>query len=138
MRSIAGIVIQFCLRACSALSVILTFAVVSAADPVLSFDAKQLLLHQCVVCHSGDEPKGKLDLTSREKLELGGESGPAIVANLPEKSPLWLRVDQDEMPPKHPLSTVEATARHGPAGRSTRWPSRQSIVRGWIGGRCSR
>ncbi len=76
-------------------------------DDLATSPAKSLLAHKCVSCHSGDDAKGKLDLTSREKMIAGGESGPALDSNSPDKSPIWLRVEQNEMPPKHPLSADE-------------------------------
>ena len=76
-------------------------------DDLAKSPAKSLLVHKCISCHSGDDAKGKLDLTSREKLIAGGESGPALDLNSPDKSPIWLRVEQNEMPPKHPLSADE-------------------------------
>ncbi len=66
-----------------------------------------LLARRCVACHAGDEAKGKLDLTTREKLLAGGESGSALVPGQVEKSLLWQRVAADEMPPKHPLQEDE-------------------------------
>lgn len=69
--------------------------------------AKSLLSQKCVSCHSGDDAKGKLDLTSIKSIIQGGDSGPSVVANAPEQSPLWNRVNDDEMPPKHPLSAAE-------------------------------
>lgn len=69
--------------------------------------AQILLTQKCLECHHGEDAKGKLDLATREALIAGGESGPAIVAGMPEKSLLWQRVEQDEMPPKHPLSADE-------------------------------
>ena len=79
----------------------------ASADDLVSSPVKSLLAHKCISCHSGDDAKGKLDLTTRAKMTAGGESGPALDANSPEKSPIWLRVEQDEMPPKHPLSADE-------------------------------
>lgn len=71
--------------------------------------AKTVLTQKCLSCHSGDEPKGKLDVTSREKILAGGDSGPAIADRL-EASGLWNRVDHDEMPPKKPLTAEEKQA----------------------------
>jgi Protein of unknown function (DUF1549)/Protein of unknown function (DUF1553)/Planctomycete cytochrome C len=73
----------------------------------LTSSVKSLIARKCISCHSGDDAKGKLDLTSREKMIVGGESGPALDADSSEKSPIWLRVEKDEMPPKHPLSVDE-------------------------------
>ncbi len=66
-----------------------------------------LLARRCASCHAGDELKGKLDLSTREKQLIGGESGPALVPGDAAKSLIWQRVAADEMPPKHPLSDDE-------------------------------
>lgn len=70
-------------------------------------DVAPLLTAKCVGCHSGSEAKGGLDLTSREKLVAGGESGAGVLSGQPDESPIWQRVSADEMPPKHPLSNNE-------------------------------
>lgn len=66
-----------------------------------------LKLH-CGECHGADKQKGKLRIDSLEELMKGGESGPAVVAGQPKKSPLLarmlLRVNDDErMPPNGKL-----------------------------------
>ena len=73
------------------------------------FDLKvaPILARRCLDCHSGSDPKGKLDLSSRTAALRGGESGTAIVAGKPDDSALWERVGSDEMPPKSPLSESE-------------------------------
>ncbi|HEY2414701.1 MAG TPA: DUF1553 domain-containing protein [Pirellulaceae bacterium] len=83
----------------------------------LDFDRQvaPILAGRCMECHSGAEPKGKLDLTSAAKTFAGGESGSAIEAGKPSASNLWQRIVADEMPPKHPL----------PAGE-------REIIRQWI------
>jgi hypothetical protein len=48
-----------------------------------------------------------LDLATAAKARRGGESGPAIEPGKPDDSNLWLRIDADEMPPKHPLPAGE-------------------------------
>jgi hypothetical protein len=63
--------------------------------------------HRCLECHSGPEPKGKLDLSSRRRALEGGASGAVIVAGKPEESLLWDYVDGDEMPSKRPLSAAD-------------------------------
>ena len=87
-------------------------------SPLSADDAKQqhfdtkiapLLAARCLECHSGAEPKGKLDLSNQERVFAGGESGKAIVAAKLEESLLWQRVEADEMPPKHPLPESEKT-----------------------------
>ncbi len=87
---------------------------VDAADPLsagqqrFEKEVAPLLIAKCLGCHSGSDLKGGLDLTLRDKLLKGGESGsPALVPGQPDKSPLWQRIEADEMPPKHPLSVAE-------------------------------
>lgn len=66
-----------------------------------------LIARRCLSCHSGSEPKGRLDLSSREQAMAGGESGKVIEPGDPAKSKLWEHIDSDEMPPKKPLSAAE-------------------------------
>jgi hypothetical protein len=70
-------------------------------------DTANLLSQRCLMCHSGDMPQGKLDLSSRATAMAGGESGIAIVAGSPEQSLLWNHIDSDQMPPKKPLPSAE-------------------------------
>ena len=81
----------------------------AAASEAVSFEKviAPLLARRCSSCHAGEELKGKLDLSTREKQLLGGESGPALVPGDAAKSLIWQRVAADEMPPKHPLSDDE-------------------------------
>ena len=66
-----------------------------------------LIAQRCLNCHSGDEPKGQLDLSSRDRALGGGESGIAIAPGDLDQSLLWEYVDSDQMPPKKPLSAAE-------------------------------
>ena len=66
-----------------------------------------LIAQRCLTCHSGDAPKGKLDLSSRKLAMDGGESGIAIDPGKLATSLLWDYVDSDQMPPKKPLSALE-------------------------------
>ena len=66
------------------------------------------VLARCVGCHSGGEPKGGLDLTTREGALRGGENGePALVAGDPDASPIVEQTASRLMPPKRPLAEVE-------------------------------
>ena len=82
------------------------------AEEPRGFDAAvaPILARRCLDCHSGADPKGKLDLSTKARAMLGGESGPAIVAGKPEESPLWEQVESGEMPPRSPLSPAEKAA----------------------------
>lgn len=62
-----------------------------------------ILVEHCLSCHSGGDPKGMLDLTSKDSAARGGESGLAIVAGDLEASLLWQHIESDEMPPEKPL-----------------------------------
>ncbi len=66
-----------------------------------------LIAQRCLTCHSGNEPKGKLDLSSRTTAMAGGESGIAIKSGSLAESLLWQNIDSDQMPPKKPLSAAE-------------------------------
>ena len=66
-----------------------------------------LLQENCLKCHGGAKQKGGLDLRSLESVIRGGDSGPAIVPQHPERSRLieLLEADADpHMPPKGQLS----------------------------------
>jgi len=66
-----------------------------------------LLARRCLECHSGPQPKGKLDLTTRAGLLKGGRGGPAVIPGASKASELWTRVAAGEMPPKKPLPDAE-------------------------------
>ncbi len=74
-----------------------------------------ILARRCLDCHSGPEPKGKLNLSTNATAVRGGKHGQAIVAGKPDESLVWERVESDEMPPKEPLPEAE-----------------KSVLRNWI------
>ncbi len=80
-------------------------------DRAIAFDREigPILARRCLDCHSGSEPKGKLDLSSKQSAFKGGENGPAIVPGNLDESLLWEHVAADEMPPKKPLPGAEKT-----------------------------
>src|SRR5262249_39505805 len=82
-------------------------AVHADAVPDFDRDVAPLLARRCLECHSGAEPKGKLDLSRRKTAFKGGESGPALVAGNIDESALVEQVESDAMPPKHPLPDSE-------------------------------
>src|SRR5262245_6880242 len=59
-----------------------------------------MLITRCVGCHSGDEPKGGLDLTRHEGVLKGGKNGAAVIPGKPDESLLIDRVLQGTMPKK--------------------------------------
>lgn len=66
-----------------------------------------LLAKRCLTCHSGNAPKGELDLSSRQAAMKGGATGVVIIAGKLSESLLWQQIDNDDMPPKQPLSADE-------------------------------
>jgi hypothetical protein len=79
----------------------------AANPPDFDREVAPILAGRCLDCHSGSEPKGKLDLSGSKAALAGGESGTALVAGKPDDSNLWQRIAADEMPPKHPLPAAE-------------------------------
>ena len=77
--------------------------------PASDFDEKiaPLFARRCLDCHSGPDPKGKLDLSRKGTALAGGKNGKAFVPGKPDLSLLWDRVSSDEMPPKAPLAESE-------------------------------
>ncbi|MEZ6115441.1 MAG: DUF1549 domain-containing protein [Pirellulaceae bacterium] len=66
-----------------------------------------LLAARCLGCHSGDEPKGGLDLSSRQAALAGGDSGEVLVPDAWPDSLIWEYVNSEQMPPKKALSNEE-------------------------------
>lgn len=89
-------------------------------DVTYDKDIKGLVEKSCLKCHSGEKPKAKYRMDSRETFIKGGESGdPAVVAGKSEKSLVVLYaadlVTDMEMPPpdkrdKYPAWTKEQIA----------------------------
>ena len=77
-------------------------------------EALRILEARCLECHHAAKTKGGLDLTSRESLLKGGETGPALALGQPDKSRLWrvtARLDEPFMPHKRdPLPDAELRA----------------------------
>jgi hypothetical protein len=67
----------------------------------LTFQKEILPLFQakCISCHGANKKKGDLDVRSLTALLKGGDSGPAIDRQAPERSVLWESVAADRMPP---------------------------------------
>lgn len=101
---------RFDLRSIALLAFGIAFVGVASAQEKSKPDEKhaeawRIVASRCAGCHSGDEPAGKLTLTSRAAAERGGENGPAIDAQSAlEKQLLWQRIAAGEMPPNKPLN----------------------------------
>ncbi len=60
--------------------------------------AVRVLETRCVECHDRAHQKGGLDLTTREGLLRGGETGPALAPGDPARSLLWQVVAREKKP----------------------------------------
>ena len=70
------------------------------AGPMFERDVHPILKEHCFQCHGETGVReGELDLRLRRLASRGGESGPAIVAGNVEKSLLFQRIIDQEMPP---------------------------------------
>lgn len=69
--------------------------------PTESFEKSisMIVVKNCLECHNPADPKGGLDLTRRETLLKGGDSGPVVSPGKPEESFLIERVAEGSMPP---------------------------------------
>lgn len=73
----------------------------NSSEPKFSRDVAPILVGNCVECHTGDGAglrKGKLDLSSFEKLMAGTPEHKVVVSGKPAESHLYLRVHGDETP----------------------------------------
>jgi hypothetical protein len=55
---------------------------------------------KCISCHGKWNREAGLDLRTRESLQRGGKSGPALIPGKPEESLVYKRIAADEMPPR--------------------------------------
>jgi mono/diheme cytochrome c family protein len=98
-----------------------------AADQLELFNNEVvgILQRNCLKCHSGSEPKGQLNLTRRDAILTGGESGPAVDADAVESSPLLLAINYDgyEMPPTGQLSPADIAVLTTWVKQGLPWPA---------------
>jgi len=91
---------------------------------------KDLLEARCVPCHNPEKSKGKLDMTTRESLLAGGDSGASIDLKNPGKSEIINRArlpqdDDDVMPPSKKgkvLTTTEIQSLEAWIQSGAAWP----------------
>lgn len=91
-----------------------------------------LLIRRCVECHQGPDASGSLDLTSRQGLQTGGDSGAVIDPEDGEASLLLQRVQDGDMPPEQqgqsqalPEQEIEVIRRWLAAGAP--WPEERKL-----------
>src|SRR5436309_3099176 len=73
-------------------------------------DVVPVLKAHCLGCHSGDRPKGRLDMSTLEGLKTGGKHGTPFVPGKPEESLLYLLVTgakKPSMPPEKEMPLRE-------------------------------
>lgn len=63
---------------------------------------RSALLEHCLACHGGEKTRGEFDLSSRERLLEGGQSGEVIDQEYPEDSYLMLLIAHDDEPSMPP------------------------------------
>jgi mono/diheme cytochrome c family protein len=98
------------------------------------FEAKvrPILADHCFECHGAKKQKGGLRLDSLEAMRSGGDTGPAVVANDPEHSPLIEAVRHEgtvKMPPRGKLAPAEIDALTEWVKRGAPWPALEGAVR---------
>ena len=108
----------------------------SAAEPSVGFerDVVPILLNRCVECHNATDKTGGLDLTSRESLLKGGESGEVVTPGKPDLSLLIEKILAGEMPPKkqgkaRPLPPAEAARLRTWVAEGATWPDGRRLDR---------
>jgi mono/diheme cytochrome c family protein len=117
-------------------------ATASAVDPTTATRHFQqqvagILEQHCLDCHRGNKPKGGLDLSRRQHLLRGGESGPAIVSGKPAESLLidYVSGKNPEMPKNgRPLSTDQVKILSQWIQSGAQWPENfvlQSRPQAW-------
>jgi mono/diheme cytochrome c family protein len=98
----------------------------AAADASFAERVKPIFERHCVSCHSGERPKGGLDLTVAGKALAGGESGPLLTAGKPDESPLldYISGDEPAMPKDAPpLKADEIEAIRAWISSGAAWPA---------------
>lgn len=71
---------------------------------------RPLLVAKCYSCHGAQEQKGGIRLDSAAAFRQGGDFGPIVSADAPDRSRLVMairRTGDVKMPPEEPLSTSE-------------------------------
>jgi mono/diheme cytochrome c family protein len=111
-------------------------ALASAYEETSPFaKAKAVMEVNCVECHTPEEAKGGLVMSTAADMKAGGDSGAALVPGDPMKSGLLTRVvlpaeDSDRMPPKKhgdPLSPEDIAALKTWIEAGAAWPEGETL-----------
>jgi hypothetical protein len=105
---------------------------VQAEVPDFESRIAPILANHCLACHQPTKKSGELNLTTRESLLKGGESGPAMDEKRPAESNLLARVRAGEMPPPEakeskPLSAAELAALTDWMEAGAPWPKGREL-----------
>jgi hypothetical protein len=115
----------------------------SASTGDLAFfenEVRPILESSCLKCHSGESPKGKLDLSRRETILKGGVDGEVVSLDKPEESRLLKAIaykGELKMPPTGQLSpkqigVLTRWVKMGLPGRPLRREAAASTTRGGV------
>ncbi|MEX2187873.1 MAG: c-type cytochrome domain-containing protein, partial [Pirellulales bacterium] len=89
-----------------------------------------LLAQNCLHCHNASQAEGNLNLTTRERMLAGGDSGAVIEPGNADDSYLIARIRDHEMPPEgkgKPLSDAEVSALSAWVNAGAKWPAGRTI-----------
>jgi mono/diheme cytochrome c family protein len=104
------------------------------ADGSKYFDTqiRPILQSQCAACHTGDKPRGGLNLSTRESLLKGGDTGPAVVPEKPADSLLVRAIahmSDLKMPPKGKLTQTQIDTLTTWVKMGATWPEGRAIAK---------
>lgn len=124
---------SFVLTFVCAIAACLLFVAAGAdgSDDLLPWRVASILSERCAACHNSDKRSGGLDLTSRDSLLKGGDSGPAIVARHADGSMLldMISGDEPEMPKNaKPLSAKERADLRTWIEAGAPWPDSMQVT----------
>src|SRR5262249_16799911 len=84
-----------------------------AALELFEKSVRQVFVETCLQCHGNGKQEGSLRLDTREAALKGGDTGPAVVPNEPEKSLLVAAIRHTgdvQMPPEKKLKDEQIAA----------------------------
>lgn len=82
----------------------------AAQKITFSKDILPLLQLRCGGCHAGNDARAGLRLDSFDNIISGATKGAVVTAGQPDRSPLYLKVANNQMPPNPPKLTVAQKA----------------------------
>ncbi len=101
------------------------------AEEFFERHVRPILVHACLECHGSDYFEGGLQLTSREAMLKGGDSGPALVVPFPDQSLLIEAVGQQgdlRMPPDSRLNEGQQAVLARWIEMGAPWPAADGVA----------